>query len=165
QDVTAGLSGQIWGYSNGGADPARIRELGLDPTDRRLAQTIRLIGEIIGFPRHLSQHVGGFVITKGRLDELAPIENAAMQDRTIIEWDKDDIDTLGILKVDILGLGMLTCIRKAFALIERHEGRCLSIDTVPQEDRATYDMLCVADAVGVFQVESRAQMNFLPRMR
>ena len=110
QDVTASLSGQIWGMSNGGADPERIRELGLDLSDRRLAQTIRLIGEIIGFPRHLSQHVGGFVITKGRLDELCPIENAAMEDRTVIEWDKDDIDALGILKVDVLGLGMLTCI-------------------------------------------------------
>ncbi|MDU9003567.1 error-prone DNA polymerase [Sedimentitalea todarodis] len=165
QDVTASLSGQIWGMSNGGADPDRIRELGLDLNDRRLAQTIRLIGEIIGFPRHLSQHVGGFIITKGRLDELCPIENAAMEDRTVIEWDKDDIDTLGILKVDVLSLGMLTCIRKAFDLIEQHEGENLTLDTIPQEDTATYDMLCVADAVGVFQVESRAQMNFLPRMR
>ncbi|QGX97170.1 DNA polymerase III subunit alpha [Roseovarius faecimaris] len=165
QDVTAGLSGQIWGMSSSGADPARIRELGLDPDDRRLAQTIRLIGEIIGFPRHLSQHVGGFVITRGRLDELCPIENAAMEDRTVIEWDKDDIDTLGILKIDVLGLGMLTCIRKAFALLEEHEKQMLSIATVPQADTATYDMLCRADAVGVFQVESRAQMNFLPRMR
>ncbi|MEP5758986.1 MAG: error-prone DNA polymerase [Litoreibacter sp.] len=164
QDVTAGLSSQIWGLSNGGADPERIRELGLDLTDRRLAQTIRLIGEIIGFPRHLSQHVGGFVITKGRLDELCPIENAAMEDRTIIEWDKDDIDTLGILKVDILGLGMLSCIRKSFDLLQQHDNKTLTIDTVPQADKATYDMLCVADAIGVFQVESRAQMNFLPRM-
>ncbi|MGB0852455.1 MAG: error-prone DNA polymerase [Pikeienuella sp.] len=164
-DVTSGLSGQIWGMSDGGADPDRIRELGLDPTDRRLAQTIRLIGEIIGFPRHLSQHVGGFVITKGRLDELCPIENAAMDDRTIIEWDKDDIDALGILKVDILGLGMLSCVRKSFDLLREHEKQTLSLATVPQEDKATYDMLCVADAVGVFQVESRAQMNFLPRMK
>ena len=164
QDVTASLSGQIWGMSNGGADPERIRELGLDPADRRLAQTIRLIGEVIGFPRHLSQHVGGFVITKGRLDELCPIENAAMEDRTVIEWDKDDIDTLGILKVDVLGLGMLTCIRKAFDLMREHERQEMTIGTVPQEDKETYDMLCVADAVGVFQVESRAQMNFLPRM-
>ncbi|MCL4121042.1 UNVERIFIED_CONTAM: hypothetical protein GTU68_031274 [Idotea baltica] len=165
QDVTSGLSGQIWGMSNGGADPDRIRELGLDPTDQRLAQTIRLIGEIIGFPRHLSQHVGGFVITKGRLDELCPISNAAMEDRTVIEWDKDDIDALGILKVDILGLGMLSCIRKSFDLLQQHEKQTLSIATVPQADTATYDMLCVADAVGVFQVESRAQMNFLPRMK
>jgi error-prone DNA polymerase len=165
QDVTTSLSGQIWGMSEGGADPDRIREVGLDPTDRRLSQTIRLIEEIIGFPRHLSQHVGGFVITKGRLDEMCPIENAAMDDRTIIEWDKDDIDTLGILKVDILGLGMLSCIRKSFDLLRLHERQTLTIDTVPQADAATYEMLCVADAVGVFQVESRAQMNFLPRMK
>ncbi|WP_417688156.1 error-prone DNA polymerase [Roseibium sp.] len=165
QDVTAGLSGQIWGQSNDGADPDRIRQLGLDPANRRLAQTIRLIGEIIGFPRHLSQHVGGFVITKGRLDELCPIENASMENRTLIEWDKDDIDTLGILKVDILGLGMLSCIRKAFDLMHDHMRYDLSIDSVPQEDEATYDMLCRADAVGVFQVESRAQMSFLPRMQ
>ncbi|MDO5704903.1 MAG: error-prone DNA polymerase [Paracoccus sp. (in: a-proteobacteria)] len=165
QDVTAGLSGQIWGYSSDGPDPDRIRELGLNPDDRRLAQTLRLIGEIIGFPRHLSQHVGGFVITKGRLDELAPIENAAMEDRTVIEWDKDDIDTLKILKVDVLGLGMLTCIRKAFRLLKDHEQRSLTLDSVPSEDPATYQMLQLADAVGVFQVESRAQMNFLPRMK
>ena len=166
QDVTANLSGQIWGMSSGGADPERIRELGLDLNDKRLAQTIRLIGEIIGFPRYLSQHVGGFVITKGRLDELCPIENAAMEDRTVIEWDKDDIDALGILKVDILSLGMLTCIRKCFDLIEAHEGgERLSIASVPQADSSTYEMLCAADAVGVFQVESRAQMNFLPRMK
>ncbi|KIC39895.1 DNA polymerase [Ruegeria sp. ANG-R] len=165
QDVTAGLSNQIWGMTNGGVDLERMRELGLDPKDRRLMQTVRLIGEIIGFPRHLSQHVGGFVITKQRLDELCPIENAAMEDRTVIEWDKDDIDALGILKVDILGLGMLSCIRKAFDLMQQQNGETLSIATVPQEDTATYDMLCAADAVGVFQVESRAQMNFLPRMR
>lgn len=165
QDVTAGLSGQIWGYSNEDPDLDRVRELGLDPNDRRLAQTLRLIGEIIGFPRHLSQHVGGFVITKGRLDELAPIENAAMEDRTLIEWDKDDIDTLKILKVDVLGLGMLTCIRKAFALLEDHERLALTLATVPTENEATYKMLQIADAVGVFQVESRAQMNFLPRMK
>ncbi|WP_424943825.1 error-prone DNA polymerase [Aliiroseovarius crassostreae] len=165
QDVTAGLSSQIWGMSNGGVDPDRIRELGLDPSDRRLMQTIHLIGEIIGFPRHLSQHVGGFVITRGRLDELAPIENAAMEDRTVICWDKDDIDALGILKVDILGLGMLSCIRKSFELMQSHEGITHSIATIPQDDTPTYDMLCQADAIGVFQVESRAQMNFLPRMR
>ena len=165
QDVTAALSGQIWGWHDTGPEEMQIRELGLDPEDRRLQQTLQIINEIIGFPRHLSQHVGGFVITRGRLDELCPIENAAMEDRTTIEWDKDDIDTLGILKVDILSLGMLTCVRKAFDLVERHEGQHYEIATVPQEDKATYDMLCVADAVGVFQVESRAQMNFLPRMR
>ncbi|WP_394197470.1 error-prone DNA polymerase [Litoreibacter albidus] len=165
QDLTAGLSSQIWGMTNGGVDLDRIRELGLDPEDRRLTQTIRLIGEIIGFPRHLSQHVGGFVITRGRLDELAPISNAGMEDRTVIEWDKNDIDALGILKVDVLGLGMLSCIRKAFALLQHHEGITQTIATIPQDDRDTYNMLCRADAVGVFQVESRAQMNFLPRMK
>ncbi|SMX46044.1 error-prone DNA polymerase [Actibacterium lipolyticum] len=165
QDVTAGLSGQIWGMSNSGASPARFKELGLDLSDRRLAQTVRLIREITGFPRHLSQHVGGFVITRGRLDELCPIENAAMEDRTVIEWDKDDIDALNILKVDVLSLGMLTCLRKSFALLQEHEKTDLTLDTVPQEDLATYQMLQRADAVGVFQVESRAQMNFLPRMK
>ena len=165
QDVTGGLSGQIWGHSSDGPDPVRIRELGLNPDDRRLALTLRLIREIIGFPRHLSQHVGGFVITKGRLDELCPIENAAMEDRTLIEWDKDDIDALGILKVDVLALGMLTCIRKAFDLLKTHENQHFRLDTVPPEDPATYRMLQAADAVGVFQVESRAQMNFLPRMK
>ncbi|MBU2868682.1 error-prone DNA polymerase [Pacificibacter marinus] len=165
KDVTANLSGQIWGSGNGGADPERIKELGLDLDNPRLALTIKLIREIIGFPRHLSQHVGGFIITKGRLDELCPIENAAMEDRTIIEWDKDDIDALGILKVDILSLGMLTCIRKSFDLIAQHGGAQFSIATVPQSDAPTFDMLCVADAIGVFQVESRAQMNFLPRMK
>ena len=165
EDVTSNLSGQIWGYSSRGPDHARLREIGLDPADRGLALTLRLIREVIGFPRHLSQHVGGFVITHGRLDALCPIENAAMEGRTCIEWDKDDIDALGILKVDILSLGMLTCLRKAFDLLDRHEGQRLTLGTVPQEDRATYDMLCRADAVGVFQVESRAQMNFLPRMK
>ncbi len=165
EDITAALAGQVWGISSKGADPARMREVGLDPGDLRLAQTIRLIGEIIGFPRHLSQHVGGFVITRGRLDALCPIENAAVAGRTIIEWDKDDIDTLGILKVDILSLGMLTCIRKCFGLIAQTGGPEMSIASVPQGDGPTYDMLCRADAIGVFQVESRAQMNFLPRMR
>jgi error-prone DNA polymerase len=165
QDVTARLSGDIWGMSNAGVDMDRVRALGLDPTDLRLAQTLKLIGEVIGFPRHLSQHVGGFIITRGRLDELCPIENAAMDDRTVIEWDKDDIDTLGILKVDILSLGMLTCLRKCFDLLEQHEKTRLTLDTVPQEDHTTYGMLQRADAVGVFQVESRAQMNFLPRMK
>ncbi|AQZ53419.1 error-prone DNA polymerase [Martelella mediterranea] len=164
-DVTAALSGQIWGISSKGAEPERLKEVGLDPSDRRLAQTIRLIGEIIDFPRHLSQHVGGFVITEDRLDELCPIENAAMEDRTVIEWDKDDIDALNILKVDVLSLGMLTCLQKCFGLLTQHYNRPLTIAEVPQDDEATYDMLCAADAIGVFQVESRAQMNFLPRMQ
>jgi DNA polymerase III alpha subunit len=126
---------------------------------------MQLVEEIIGFPRHLSQHVGGFVMTEGRLDELVPIENAAMEDRTVICWDKDDIDALGILKVDVLALGMLTCIRKAFDLIAGHHGTRYTLATLPGEDPAVYDMLCRADSLGVFQVESRAQMNFLPRLR
>ena len=165
QDVVARLSGQIWGWSSAAPDDDRMRDAGLDPTDRRIVLATRLIGEIIGFPRHLSQHVGGFVITHGRLDELCPIENAAMDDRTIIEWDKDDIDALGLLKVDILGLGMLTAIRKSFALLADHRGQKLTLANVPPEESAVYDMLCRADAIGVFQVESRAQLNFLPRMR
>ncbi|SLN70679.1 Error-prone DNA polymerase [Aquimixticola soesokkakensis] len=165
QDLTARLSGDIWGQSNGGADPDRVRALGLDPSDRRLGLTLHLIREIIGFPRHLSQHVGGFVITQGRLDDLCPIENAAMAGRTCIEWDKDDIDALGILKIDVLSLGMLTCLRKSFDLLAEHAGIHHTLDTIPQEDKATYAMLTRADAVGVFQVESRAQMNFLPRMK
>jgi error-prone DNA polymerase len=165
QDVVARLSGQIWGWSGAAPDADRMRDAGLNPTDGRMMLAAKLITEIIGFPRHLSQHVGGFVITHGRLDALCPIENAAMDDRTIIEWDKDDIDALGLLKVDILALGMLTCIRKAFALIAQHRGQNLTLANIPPENPAVYDMLCRADAIGVFQVESRAQLNFLPRMR
>ena len=165
QDVVARLSGQIWGWSSAAPGDDRLRDAGLDPADQRVRLATRLIGEIIGFPRHLSQHVGGFVITHGRLDEMCPIENAAMEDRTVIEWDKDDIDALGLLKVDILALGMLTCIRKAFGLLAEHRGERRNLATVPSEDPAIYDMLCRADAIGVFQVESRAQLNFLPRMQ
>ena len=165
QDVLAILSGRMWGSSSKVVSREKLMEMGLNPKDHRLMQTLELIREINGFPRHLSQHVGGFVITRGRLDELCPIENAAMQDRTVIEWDKDDIDALGILKIDILSLGMLTCIRKCFELIRLHGGPSLTLENLPREDPQTYDMLCRADAVGVFQVESRAQMNFLPRMK
>ncbi|MBC7142355.1 MAG: error-prone DNA polymerase, partial [Rhodobacteraceae bacterium] len=164
-DVLARLAGQIWGWSSSAPSEDRIRDAGLDPADRRVTLATRLIGEIIGFPRHLSQHVGGFVITQGRLDELCPIENAAMAGRTVIEWDKDDIGALGLMKVDVLGLGMLTCIRKAFGLLESHRGLHLTLADVSPEDPDVYDMLCRADAIGVFQVESRAQLNFLPRMR
>lgn len=165
QDVIARLSGQIWGWSSSAPGQDRMRDAGLDPTDQRMALTIQLIAEIIGFPRHLSQHVGGFVITHGRLDELCPIENAAMEDRTVIEWDKDDIDALNLLKVDVLALGMLTCIRKTYGLLAQHRGLHLTIASTPNEDLKVYDMLCRADAIGVFQVESRAQLNFLPRMK
>ena len=165
-DTVAAMSSQIWGWgSPAGTGEGRLREIGIDPADRRLALTLRLIAEIQGFPRHLSQHVGGFVITEGRLDELAPVENATMEGRTVIPWDKDDLDALGILKIDILALGMLTCIRKAFDLVAAHHGRRPSLAGLPAEDAATYEMLSRADSLGVFQVESRAQMNFLPRMR
>ena len=142
-----------------------MRQAGLDPTDPLLSRCLELTQELLGFPRHLSQHVGGFVLTRGPLSEVVPIGNAAMEDRTFIEWDKDDLDALGLLKVDVLGLGMLTCIRKGFALIKEHYGRELSLGTVPPDDPAVYDMLCSADSIGVFQVESRAQMNMLPRLK
>ena len=164
-DVVSALASQTWGWSTDGVDLEQAREIGLDPEDRRLQLTLGLAAELIGFPRHLSQHVGGFVITRGRLDELVPVENAAMEDRTVVEWDKDDLDALGILKIDVLALGMLTCLKKAFALIQGHYGRRYSLATIPREDPAVYDMLCEADSLGVFQVESRAQMAFLPRMR
>ncbi|MGR3568478.1 MAG: error-prone DNA polymerase [Pseudooceanicola nanhaiensis] len=166
QDTISAMSSQLWGFFSADAvAEERFREIGLDPRDPRLMQTMQLVHEIEGFPRHLSQHVGGFVITEGRLDELVPIENATMEDRTVICWDKDDIDTLGILKVDVLALGMLTCIRKAFDLLASHEGIDHTLASIPPEDPRVYDMLCKADTVGVFQVESQAQMNFLPRMR
>ena len=135
------------------------------PRDQRLALALDLTRTLIGFPRHLSQHVGGFVISRGRLDELVPIENAAMADRTVIQWDKDDLDALGLLKVDVLALGMLTCVRRGFDLIARHYGERYDLATVPAEDPVVYDMLCRADSLGVFQVESRAQMTMLPRLK
>ena len=165
KDTVSALSSQLWGFfSTKKLEKKRIREIGLNPSDRHLSLTLKIIDEIIGFPRHLSQHVGGFVITEGRLDELVPIENASMQERTVIAWDKDDIDTLGILKVDILSLGMLTCIRKSFDMIQQYFGDDYTLANLPAEDPKVYDMLCRADSIGVFQVESRAQMNFLPRM-
>ncbi len=156
-------------------DPQRIRASGFDPGDPLIARLIALAAEILGFPRHLSQHVGGFVIARGRLDELVPIENAASPNRTVIEWDKDDLDALGLLKVDVLGLGMLSALRRAFQLIDEFGSRAgrgpcaasgeLDLAAVPAEDAAVYDMICRADTVGVFQIESRAQMSMLPRLR
>ncbi|MDR9392738.1 MAG: error-prone DNA polymerase [Roseovarius sp.] len=166
EDAISALSSQLWGFFAAGTlERQRLLEIGLDPDDRQLRQTMQMVREIDGFPRHLSQHVGGFVMAEGRLDELVPVENAAMEGRTVICWDKDDIDALGILKVDVLSLGMLTCIRKAFDLIAHHHGPAYTLATLPPEDDAVYNMLCRADSIGVFQVESRAQMNFLPRMR
>jgi len=165
EDTIATLVATVWGWRTEGVESKHIREAGLDPDDKRLSLTMRLACELTGFPRHLSQHVGGFVITRGPLSDLVPIANAAMEDRTTIEWDKDDLDTLGILKIDILGLGMLSCIRKAFDLLQRHYGRKIDLATVPAEDPNVYDMLCEADSIGVFQVESRAQMTMLPRLK
>jgi error-prone DNA polymerase len=164
EDVTAALAGTVWGGGDA-IDYGQVCEAGLDPRDPTLRLALDLAHELQGFPRHLSQHVGGFVITRGLLEELVPIENAAMEDRTVIEWDKDDLNALGILKVDVLGLGMLSCIRRAFALLEPNEDRRLTIATVPKERSEVYDMLCHADSIGVFQVESRAQMSMLPRLR
>jgi len=214
EDITSRLSSTVWG-SHGGKEPdKRFAETGLDPDNPEIRRLGDLVGQILQFPRHLSQHVGGFVLTQDRLDETVPIHNAAMDDRTFIEWDKDDIDTLGLMKVDILALGMLTCIRKAFDLMESinilpeapasgrgtvsqseaaadgggasgialvhqplhhpadgpppravHRKEKWTLQNVPHEDPATYDMLCKGDSIGVFQVESRAQINMLPRLK
>ena len=165
EDTAAALAGAIRDMHWEDVGARRLREAGLDPADPLLRQTVALAGELIGFPRHLSQHVGGFVLTRGPLEEIVPIGNGAMKDRTFVEWDKDDLEALGLMKVDVLGLGMLTCIRKAFELLARHKGLHLTLASVPQEDSKVYDMLCRADTVGVFQIESRAQMNMLPRLR
>ncbi|HEV7367692.1 error-prone DNA polymerase [Arenibaculum sp.] len=165
EDTAARLAGSVWGWGREGIDPARARAHGIDPADPTVAMAIELSRELIGFPRHLSQHVGGFVITRGLLSELSPIVNAAMPDRTTIEWDKDDIEALGILKVDVLALGMLSCMHRAFDLLRHHYGVSHDLASVPQDDGAVYDMLCRADSLGVFQVESRAQMSMLPRLR
>jgi error-prone DNA polymerase len=143
----------------------RIREAGLDPEDPMIRRLVRMARDLIGFPRHLSQHVGGFVIADEPLHSLVPVENAAMDGRTVIQWDKDDLDELGILKVDVLALGMLSAIRRSFDLLRRWSGRELALDTVPQDDPAVYAMISAADTVGVFQIESRAQMAMLPRLR
>ncbi|GHD44559.1 error-prone DNA polymerase [Thalassobaculum fulvum] len=164
-DVVGALAGTVWGWSSDGLGEKQVADAGLDPADPRLAQALRLARELMGFPRHLSQHVGGFVITRGPLEELVPIANAAMPDRTFVEWDKDDLDALGILKIDVLALGMLTCLRKGFDLLRDRYGRDLGLARVPREDPRVYAMIQKADTVGVFQIESRAQMSMLPRLR
>ncbi len=164
-DAITAISGTKWGSHSREVTSEDAARAGLDPSDRHLAQMLDLAQEIIGFPRHLSQHVGGFLITRDRLSSLIPIENAAMEDRTIVEWDKDDLESLGMLKVDVLALGMLTCLRKGFDLLAKHYGRHETLSSLPDEDKATYDMICRADTLGVFQVESRAQMSMLPRLR
>lgn len=164
-DAVGALAGTVWGWSSGGVDEEHVREIGLDPDDPNLMMAMELARQVTGFPRHLSQHVGGFVITRGALSEVVPIANAAMADRTYVEWDKDDLDTLGILKIDVLALGMLTAIAKAFTMFEDHYDLSFNLATIPAEDPRTYDMLCRGDSVGTFQVESRAQMSMLPRLK
>jgi error-prone DNA polymerase len=167
EDVTATLSGQVWGWSNDGVAERHVDELGLDRNDPRLALTLDLTRQLVGTPRHLSQHPGGFVLTRDRLDELVPIEPATMVDRRVIEWEKDDLEELKIMKVDVLGVGMLGCMRRAFDLLDAHKGQRLTLASaeMQEDDPAVYDMICKADTIGVFQIESRAQMSMLPRLK
>ncbi|MGE6695186.1 error-prone DNA polymerase [Sphingobium limneticum] len=164
EDMTAGLSGAVWGWSREGVEEKHAAELNMDLSDKRLMLTLELARQLINTPRHLSQHPGGFVLTRDRLDELVPIEPAAMEDRQVIEWDKDDIDLLGFMKVDVLALGMLSCMRRAFEFLENDKGIKHDLATIPAEDPATYAMIRKADTLGVFQIESRAQMASIPLM-
>ena len=164
EDITAALAKTVWGTGDELPDD-HVRQAGLDPKNPAIRQAVELADELTGFPRHLSQHVGGFVLTREPLDRTVPIGNAAMAERTFIEWDKDDIDTLGLMKVDVLALGMLSCLKRALDLLKAHYGHDYALATLPQNDRAVYDMLSRADSVGVFQVESRAQMSMLPRLK
>ncbi|MFN4019034.1 MAG: error-prone DNA polymerase [Erythrobacter sp.] len=165
EDVTGALARTVWGGWGREINQKHAAETGLDITDPHLRRVLKLTEQMIGMPRHLGQHVGGFILTENPLIETVPIGNGAMPERSFIEWDKDDIEALGILKVDVLALGMLTCIRKCLDLLGVHHGRRLSLATVPREDPETYAMLRRGDSLGVFQVESRAQMNMLPRLR
>ncbi|MGY4331394.1 error-prone DNA polymerase [Bradyrhizobium sp. LB7.2] len=165
EDVTAALADTVWGSWGKGLNDMQVRQAGLDPQNSMINLAVELATELIEFPRHLSQHVGGYVLTQDRLDTYVPIGNAAMDDRTFIEWDKDDVDALSMMKVDVLALGMLTCIRKSFDLIDQHKGKRWVLASVPQDDPKVYDMLCLGESLGVFQVESRAQMNMLPRLK
>jgi len=165
EDLIQTLSSQLWAWSETGVSDQQIRDLNLNPEDRRLRLTLELAAQLRGAPRHLSQHPGGFVLTHDRLDDLVPIEPAAMADRQIIEWDKDDIDALRFMKVDVLALGMLTCMRKGLDLLSEHKGIDLDLATIPAEDPRTYAMIRKADTLGTFQIESRAQMSMLPRLK
>ena len=165
EDVTAALADTVWGSWGKGLDEMQVRQAGLDPANPMVGLAVELAAELIEFPRHLSQHVGGYVLTQDRLDSYVPIGNAAMDDRTFIEWDKDDVDALNMMKVDVLALGMLTCIRKCFDFIADHKGERWELATIPQDQKPVYDMLCRGESLGVFQVESRAQMNMLPRLK
>ncbi len=165
EDTIKRLGGTIWSFSEEGFDRDRITGQGLNPDDPHLHKVLQLTEQMMGFPRQLGQHTGGFVITGCKLSDICPVMNARMENRTQLEWDKDDLEALGILKVDILGLGMLTCIRKAYHLVKQHYGRSLTLENVPPDDPEVYDMICKADTLGVFQIESRAQMSMLPRLR
>jgi error-prone DNA polymerase len=167
EDITAALANTVWGSWGDSVPDEHIRQTGLDPANPEIRRAVTLAEQLLGFPRHLSQHVGGYVLTKRRLDETVPIGNAAMKDRTFIEWDKDDIDAIGLMKVDVLALGMLTALKRGFDMLPPlPDGKIITdIAHIPQEDPAVYDMLCKADSVGVFQVESRAQMSMLPRLK
>jgi len=164
-DTIKQLSNSIWEFTDEWFEGNRIIEQGLNPNDKHLRKVLQLTREYMGFPRQLGQHTGGFVITKGKLSDLCPIMNARMKDRTNIEWNKDDIDALGFMKIDVLALGMLTCIRKAFDLAKLHYGLDLTLANIPQDDPAVYEMICHADTIGVFQIESRAQQSMLPRLK
>jgi error-prone DNA polymerase len=165
EDVTGALANTVWGSYGARVEDEHVDATGLKREDPRLKLALDITAQLINFPRHLSQHVGGFILTQGPLVETVPVGNGAMEDRTFIEWDKDDIDELGIMKVDVLALGMLTAIRKAFDMIDATYGQRFDLVTTPKEDPKVYDMLCEADSLGVFQVESRAQMSMLPRLR
>ncbi|SFX08229.1 error-prone DNA polymerase, DnaE-like [Paracoccus pantotrophus] len=165
EDVTSALADTVWGSWGKDISAASTDQAGLDLDDPLLRRAVRLADEMIGMPRHLSQHVGGFVLTEGPLSETVPIGNAAMPERSFIEWDKDDIDELRILKVDVLALGMLTCIRKCFDLVRVHYGKALALSDFDHDDQPTYEMLKRGDSIGTFQVESRAQMAMLPRLK
>jgi error-prone DNA polymerase len=164
-DLINALSRAIWGWRGSEIAPEEMRRLGLDPAEPRLALAMQMAQEIAGFPRHLGQHTGGFVITRSKLDTVVPIMNAAMEDRTTVEWDKNDLDALGILKIDVLALGMLSCLRRGFDLLDKHYDTRLTLATIPAEEAAVYAMIQRADTIGVFQIESRAQMSMLPRLR
>lgn len=164
-DVIDRLAKDLMWWDGRAIDPERLSEAGLSLGELAVKQLMQLAAQLMGFPRHLSQHTGGFVLTRGPLSRMVPIENASMADRTVIEWDKDDLDAVGLLKVDVLALGMLTAIRKSLAFISDSKGYVYGMQDIPAEDSATYDMLCKADTVGVFQVESRAQMSMLPRLK
>lgn len=166
EDVTAALADTVWGSWGKGLNDMQVRQAGLDPNNPMINLAVELATELIEFPRHLSQHVGGYVLTQDRLDTYVPIGNAAMEDRTFIEWDKDDVDALNMMKVDVLALGMLTCIRKCFDLIDQHKGERYELaDIKSEDDDEVYQMLQRGESLGVFQVESRAQMNMLPRLK